>query len=190
MWVTSVSSCFVYRLTLWLIWTLTEDGIKFVEVHNLLDRLNNWEKVSLLLWISHQILLGGRVGKCVLWVCVCVCVWLAQLCPTLCSSMLLCPCNSPGKNTGMGSHSLLQGSSQPRDWTPVSCTAGFFSVWVTREASLSMYDLLNSSSVGSHPSAPRFVLETSGCFLSYFDAFWLFFSFLLSDIASTMLSAF
>ena len=32
---------------------------------------------------------------------------------------LLCPWNSPGKNTGVGSHALLQGSSQPRDQTQV-----------------------------------------------------------------------
>ena len=29
----------------------------------------------------------------------------------------LCPRNSPGKNTGVGSHSLLQGSFPLRDWT-------------------------------------------------------------------------
>ena len=39
----------------------------------------------------------------------------AQLCSTLCDPMdcsllrLLCPWNSPGKNTGVGGHSLLQG---------------------------------------------------------------------------------
>ena len=31
--------------------------------------------------------------------------------------------------------SFLRESSQPRDWTPVSCTAGrFFTIWATREA--------------------------------------------------------
>ena len=36
------------------------------------------------------------------------------------------------KNTGVGSHSLLQGFSQPRDQTQVSCTAGrFFTDWAT-----------------------------------------------------------
>ena len=30
---------------------------------------------------------------------------------------LLCPWNSPGKNTGVGCHALLQGSSWPRDLT-------------------------------------------------------------------------
>ena len=47
----------------------------------------------------------------------------AQLCPVLCDPM---DCNppdssvhgdSPGKNTGVGCHTLLQGSSQPRNWT-------------------------------------------------------------------------
>ena len=36
---------------------------------------------------------------------------------------------------GVSYHFLLQGSSLPRDWTWVSCTAGrLFTVWVTREA--------------------------------------------------------
>ena len=43
-----------------------------------------------------------------------VCVLVAQSCPALCDSMdyqparLLCPQNSPGKNTGVGYHFLLQ----------------------------------------------------------------------------------
>ena len=98
---------------------------------------------------------------------------------------LLCPWNSPGKNTGVGCHFLLQcmkvksesevtqsclalldpmdsslpgssvhgifqarvlewvailfskGSSQPSDWTQVSCIAGrFFAAWATMEAHL------------------------------------------------------
>ena len=48
---------------------------------------------------------------------------------------LFCPWSSPGKNTGVSSHSLLRGSSWPRDWTQGSCTTGrFFTVWATREA--------------------------------------------------------
>ena len=43
--------------------------------------------------------------------------------------------NSPGQSTGAGSCSLLQGSSQPRDQTQVSCIAGeFFTNCATREA--------------------------------------------------------
>ena len=50
---------------------------------------------------------------------------------------LLCPWDSPGKNTVVDCHALLQGSSQPREWTWVSCIAGgFFTIWATREALL------------------------------------------------------
>ena len=43
--------------------------------------------------------------------------------------------DSPGKNTGVGCHAVLRGSSQLRDRIQVSHIAdGFFIVWVTREA--------------------------------------------------------
>ena len=62
-------------------------------------------------------------------------------CPTLCNLMDSSP---PGSSV----HGILQGrtlewvaipfsrgSSQPRDWIPISCIAGrFFTVWATREA--------------------------------------------------------
>ena len=42
------------------------------------------------------------------------------------------------KNTGVGNLSLLQKSSQPRNWTRVSCIAGgFFTHWAMREAFVS-----------------------------------------------------
>ena len=48
---------------------------------------------------------------------------------------LFCPWHYPGKNTGVGCHSLLRGSSQAKDRTQVSCIAGgFFTIWATREA--------------------------------------------------------
>ena len=64
----------------------------------------------------------------------------AQSCPTLCNPM---DWSSPGSSV----HGILQarilewvtiplsrGSSQPRDWTRVSCIEGrFFTVWATRE---------------------------------------------------------
>ena len=37
-----------------------------------------------------------------------------------------CPWDSPGKNTGLVAISFSRGSSWPRDWTQVSCTAGGF----------------------------------------------------------------
>ena len=58
-------------------------------------------------------------------------VKVALSCPTLCDPWTS-PWNSPGQNTGMGSLSLLQGSSQPRDWIQVSRTVGrFFTSWAT-----------------------------------------------------------
>ena len=53
----------------------------------------------------------------------------AQSCLTLCNPMdysppgLLCPWDSPGKNTGVGCHFLHRGSSRPKDWTMVSCVS-------------------------------------------------------------------
>ena len=47
---------------------------------------------------------------------------------------LYSPWNSPGQNTGVVAIPFFRGSSQSRDWTQVSCTAGrFFTIWATRE---------------------------------------------------------
>ena len=55
--------------------------------------------------------------------------------------------DSPGKNTGVGCHAPpSRGSSQPRDWTQVSCiTGGFFTVWTTRGAQTPLTSPLNKS---------------------------------------------
>ena len=64
-----------------------------------------------------------------------------QMCLTLCDLMDCGPHGSsvhgisPDKNTGLESHSFLQGIFWPRERTWVSCTEGrFFMIWVTREA--------------------------------------------------------
>ena len=64
-----------------------------------------------------------------------------QSCLTLCDLMDCSPQGSsvhglsPDKNTGLDSHSFLQGIFWPRDRTWVSLIAGsFFMIWVTREA--------------------------------------------------------
>ena len=43
---------------------------------------------------------------------------------------LLCPWNSPGKNTAIGCHSILKGDFLTSHWTPVSCIERrFFTIW-------------------------------------------------------------
>ena len=43
-----------------------------------------------------------------------------------------CPWEFPGKNTKVGRHSSSRGSSQPRDWTQVSCLRDrFLTIWAT-----------------------------------------------------------
>ena len=74
-------------------------------------------------------------------VCVCVCVLVTQSYPTVCDLM---DCSPPGSAVhGVFQEKMLEwfaisffrGSSWPRDWTWVSCTAGrFFTNWATREA--------------------------------------------------------
>ena len=59
---------------------------------------------------------------------ICHCCLVAKLCLTLLRphgpTRLLHPQDSPGKNTGMGCHFLLQGIFLTQDWTQVSYTAG------------------------------------------------------------------
>ena len=108
-------------------------------------------------WLFEVIILGLDVfpiksgrwiesfwGSCSFSICISACmhaqslshVWLCN--PNgLQSTRLLSPWDFLGKNTGMGCHFLLQGSSQPRDWTCVSCIAGrFFHCWATWEVSV------------------------------------------------------
>ena len=55
-------------------------------------------------------------------------VLVPQSCLTLCDPMLLCPWNSPGKNSGVGSHSLLQGIFRTQRLNPglLHCRQIFF----------------------------------------------------------------
>ena len=65
------------------------------------------------------------------------------------STRLLCPWNSPGKNTGVGSHSLLQGILPTQGSNRVSSITGIFStVWASSSCQSnpgSWKDLLLSS---------------------------------------------
>ena len=69
-------------------------------------------------------------------------VLVTQLCSTLCDPMDFSPPgssvhgDSPGKNTGVGWHSLLWRIFPTQGLNPVSLTGGrFFTVWATREDS-------------------------------------------------------
>ena len=69
-----------------------------------------------------------------------------QSCLTLCYPMDCSPPgfsvhgDSPGRNTGVSRHALLQGTSQPRDRTQASHTAGGrFTIWDTMETHTSSY---------------------------------------------------
>ena len=56
--------------------------------------------------------------------------------------------DSPDKNTEVGCHALLQGSSQPRNQTQVSrIAAGFFIVWATREIIACYFPLFSLGSL-------------------------------------------
>ena len=58
---------------------------------------------------------------------------------------LLCPWDFPRKNTGVGCHFLLQGSSQSQDWTWVFCIAGVFFVTEPRgKPCLDLWPILKS----------------------------------------------
>ena len=100
-------------------------------------------------------------------------VLVTQSCLTLCAAM---DCFSPG----FSDHGILQarilewiaipffrGSSWPRDWTQVSCIAGWlFTTWATREA-LCIWNCLNSLS----PLCPRDSQEQSS--VQSFSCVWL-----------------
>ena len=84
---------------------------------------------------SHEIFVPWYLFS---WVCVYVCVWVAQLCQTICHPM---DYSLPGFSV----HGILQarilewiaipfsrGTSHLRDWTLVSCITGwFFTIWAT-----------------------------------------------------------
>ena len=78
-------------------------------------------------WLST--LLFGKFATLSFNFLICCCL-IAVLCPTflrphgLQPARLLCPWDSPGKNTGVGAISFFRGCSRLRDRTCISCTAG------------------------------------------------------------------
>ena len=71
---------------------------------------------------------------------------------------LLCPWDSPGKNTGVDCHSFSRESSWPRDWTQGSCIADrFFTIWATGKILLD-----------EPPHLPLLTLTACGLFIDHF----------------------
>ena len=105
--------------------------------------------------IYYPLLTSCIISVCLFleYVYVCVCVQVAQLCPTLCDPM---DCSLPGSSV----HRILQarileqvaipfyrGSSQPCNRIQVSWDAGkFFTIWATREAFRLEYRVTNTTS--------------------------------------------
>ena len=70
--------------------------------------------IYLFIWLCWVLVVASRIFSCGMHTLSCseyVSAILLRLCPTLCDPMgrLLCPWDSPGKNTGVGCHALLQG---------------------------------------------------------------------------------
>ena len=87
-------------------------------------------------WVSaHQVFTFLRTPGLVFSACMCSVVSNSLPLHGLEPARLLYLWDSPCKNTGVCSHSLLHGIFQPRGWTQASCIAGrFFTVWLTKEA--------------------------------------------------------
>ena len=83
------------------------------------------------------------------------------------------PWNSPGQNTEWVAFPFSSGSSQPRDWTQVSCIAGrFFTSWATIEvqeyqSGLPFPSPANLPNPGIEPESPALKA----------DSFFFFFKF-------------
>ena len=62
-------------------------------------------------------------------------------------SRLLCPQNSPGQNTGVGSHSLLQGifPTQELNWGLPELAGRFFTIWATRKETHNTHQLIKGT---------------------------------------------
>ena len=83
--------------------------------------------------------------------------------------------DSPGKNTGVGSHALLQGIFPSRDQTGISCIAGgFFTNW---KAQLLYYYLLKNKtkqlSPSSWPPSPLGIAPSTAPQLTYHGVLWV-----------------
>ena len=73
-------------------------------------------------------------------------VLVTQSCPTLFDTRLLYPWNSPGKNTGMGCHFLLQGIFPTSGWNPALPHCRQTLYWLSHQGSPS-WSAVNSMDI-------------------------------------------
>ena len=93
---------------------------------SLRDHAPSWGQMSIVFF--HFLTFSKCVHACRVCACmrsVCMHAESLQSCPTPATGCTvaprpLCPRDSPGKNTGVACHALLQGILRPRDWTGVS----------------------------------------------------------------------
>ena len=104
------------------------------------------------MWQGEESSLKKQATKEELYFLCCAYCLAAQSCPTLCDPTDCSPPgssvhgDSPGKNTGVGCHAFLQGSSQSRDQTHVSCSSCTSGRFFTAEPlGKAIYDNLNHS---------------------------------------------
>ena len=71
----------------------------------------------------------------------------------------------PGKDTGVGCHTLLQGTFPIQGLNLLHCTFGFFTTWVLRETPLREYYLVftnkksSKSGIQNPPESPQWILS-------------------------------
>ena len=121
----------VENQTKWIRQLCSETGWQAAQGCDSCDQGNKWDTPQLSFWKTFWITMQKwGLGCCLV----------TQ--PTLCdpvdykSSRRPCPWDSSGRNTGVGCHSLLQGSSWPRDWIHVCIAGRFFTkVWTRVQGS-------------------------------------------------------
>ena len=108
-------SCFSHVCLFVTLWTVTHQAPLSME----LSRQEYW---SGFVPASRGSLQGSN--QCLLWLFLWQTSSLPVAPPGKPNNKLLCPWDSPGKNTGVGSHPVLQGPSWSTDQTLISCIEG------------------------------------------------------------------
>ena len=116
--------------------------MKLLKWANILPR-NNQTKLCFLLWMRLNVYNLNRFS------CVCVCVLVAQSCPTLATPWTVARQAPPSTEFSRQEYWSRLPFPSAGDWTQVSCIAGrFFTSWVTRGAFKERYWKLSHKNKG------------------------------------------